>query len=76
MAVSLPGWGRGSKREKVSLGEYPTYSLAEVRKWRDDCKVLAGRGLSPMALNRGDPIPEDAGTAVRELAQALSGTGA
>jgi integrase len=59
------------KQEKVTLGDYPTYSLAEARTWRDDCKALAGRGLSPMALKRGDPIPEDAAPAVKELAQAF-----
>ena len=63
--------GRGSKQEKVSLGEYPTYSLAEARTWRDDCKVLVGRGLSPMALKRGDPIPDDTKPEVKEIAQAF-----
>jgi integrase len=61
--------GRGSKQEKVSLGDYPAYSLAEARSWRDDCKALAGRGLSPMALKRGDAIPDDATPAAKELAQ-------
>ncbi|MGX2042254.1 tyrosine-type recombinase/integrase [Methylocaldum sp. MU1018] len=63
--------GRGAKQEKITLGEYPAYSLAEARTWRDDCKALAGRGLSPMALKRGDPIPGDAAPAVKELAQAF-----
>ena len=63
--------GRGAKQEKVTLGDYPTYSLSEARTWRDDCKILAGRGLSPMALRRGDAIPEDAAPAVKELAQAF-----
>ena len=63
--------GRGAKQEKVTLGDYPTYSLAEARTWRDDCKILARRGLSPMALRRGDAIPEDAAPAVKELAQAF-----
>lgn len=63
--------GRGSKQEKVSLGEYPTYSLAEARTWRDDCKVLVGRGLSPMAIKRGDPIPDDTKPEVKEIAQAF-----
>lgn len=48
------------KQEKVTPGDYPAYSLAEARTWRDDCKALAGRGLSPMALKRGDPVPGDA----------------
>ena len=59
--------GRGSKQEKVSLGDYPTYSLAEARTWRDDCKALAGRGLSPMALKRGDQLPTDTAPAAKEL---------
>lgn len=63
--------GRGAKQEKVTLGDYPTYSLAEARSWREDCKRLAGRGLSPMALRRGDPIPEDAAPIDKELAQAF-----
>lgn len=61
--------GRGSKQEKVTLGDYPAYSLGEARTWRDDCKALASRGLSPMALRRGDPIPEAAVPTAKELAQ-------
>lgn len=56
------------KQEKVTLGDYPTYSLAEARSWRDDCKALAGRGLSPMGLKRGDPTPDNAAPAAKELA--------
>lgn len=63
--------GRGAKQEKVTLGEYPSYSLAEARAWRDACKVLAGRGLSPMAMKRGDAIPEDAAPAIKEAAEAF-----
>lgn len=61
--------GRNTKQEKVTLGDYPTYSLADARTWRDGCKALAGRGLSPMALKRGDPIPDDVTPAAKELAQ-------
>lgn len=65
--------GREAKQEKITLGDYPTYALIEARSWRDDCKVLAGRGLSPMALKRGDAIPDAATPAVKELAQAFIG---
>lgn len=61
--------GRGSKQEKITLGDYPAYSLADARSWRDDCKALAGRGLSPMALKRGDQIPDDSPSGAKELAQ-------
>lgn len=59
------------KQEKATLGDYPAYSLAEARAWRDDCKALVERGLSPMALKRGDPIPDDAAPTVKELGQAF-----
>src|SRR5574343_1350111 len=61
--------GRGAKQEKITLGDYPAYGLADARSWRDDCKALAGRGLSPMALKRGDPIPDDVQPTAKELAQ-------
>lgn len=59
------------KQEKLALGDYPGYSLAEARAWRDDCKALAVRGLSPMALKRGDAIPDDTAPAAKEQAQAF-----
>lgn len=59
------------RQEKARLGAYPDYSLAQARAWRDDCKVLVARGLSPAALKRGDPIPDDATEGTRELAGAF-----
>jgi len=57
------------KQEKITLGEYPAFSLAEARTWRSDCQALVERGVSPAALKRGDPIPEDAPQGVRDLAR-------
>lgn len=59
----------GDKQEKATLGTYPAFSLAEARAWRDQAKALAARGVSPAGLKRGDPIPEDAPQAVREMAR-------
>ncbi|MBT8420576.1 MAG: tyrosine-type recombinase/integrase [Gammaproteobacteria bacterium] len=59
------------KQEKITLGDYPAHTLAEARQWRNDCKVLAERGLSPMRLKRGDSIPEDTKPEVREIAQSF-----
>jgi len=59
------------KQEKVTLGDYPAHSLAEARSWRDDCKALAKRGLSPMALKRGALIPDDASPAAKDQAEAF-----
>lgn len=60
--------GRGAKQEKVTLGGYPDFSLADARTWRDDCRGLVQRGLSPMALRRGDPTPPTASPAAMEMA--------
>jgi len=62
---------RNEKQEKVTLGEYPTYSLAEARQWGTDCAALVKRGLSPMALKRGDAIPDDVKPEAKELANAF-----
>lgn len=56
------------KQEKVSLGEYPAWSLGDARQWRDAAKDLAKRGVSPMALARGDSIPGDLPPLVQEQA--------
>ena len=60
--------GRGAKQEKVTLGEYPVYSLGDARAWRESSKALAARGVSPMALKRGDLVSADATPAAKELA--------
>ena len=57
-----------SKQEKVTLGEYPNYSLAAARQWRTDCCALISRGLSPMSLKRGDLIADDVKPEAKELA--------
>ena len=46
------------KQEKATLGEYPSFSLAEARKWREDCRGLVARGISPAAerkKQKGEP---------------------
>ncbi len=36
------------RQEKVTLGEYPVYSLAQARQWLADCRTIIARGESPM----------------------------
>ncbi|TAN65405.1 MAG: DUF4102 domain-containing protein [Methylobacter sp.] len=57
--------------EKLTLGKYPTYSLAEARQWRTACTALVTHGLSPMALKRGDAIADDVKPEAKELADAF-----
>lgn len=40
------------KQEKVTLGEYPAYSLAQARRWREECRAMVERGESPMRVKR------------------------
>lgn len=76
---SLPSgkkrWGMkyrfNGKQETARLGDYPAFSLADARRWRDACKALVSRGLSPSALKRGDELPEDTTPAIKEMAEAF-----
>ena len=40
------------KQEKVTLGEYPAFTLAEARKWREECRAMVAKGKSPMQAKR------------------------
>lgn len=31
------------RQEKVILGEYPAFSLADARKWREECRAMVVR---------------------------------
>lgn len=57
------------KQEKITLGHYPAFSLVEARSWRDDCKLLFKRGISPMALKRGDAIADHHSSLIKELGE-------
>lgn len=68
---ALPGGSRvwrlryrlAGKQEKVTLGAYPAFTLAEARAWREDCKALVARGISPMAMKQGAPATSEAAKA-------------
>ena len=44
--------GRAGKKEKVTLGEYPSYSLADARRWREECRARIARGESPARVKQ------------------------
>ena len=35
------------KAKKTTLGEYPYYSLADARQWREECRLKVAKGVSP-----------------------------
>lgn len=40
------------RQEKVTLGEYPAYSLADARQWCEECRSMVAKGESPMVARR------------------------
>lgn len=48
--------GRSGKKEKVTLGEYPAYSLTEGRRWRDECRAKIAHGQSPARAKREEKV--------------------
>ncbi len=53
----------GGKQEKVTLGPYPAFSLAEARAWREEARALVARGISPMGMKAGTPPQNEAAKA-------------
>jgi hypothetical protein len=43
--------GRGSRKEKLTLGETPAHALAQGRLWREQCRALSSRSW-PVAGSR------------------------
>ena len=35
-------------QEKVTLGEYPAFTLLDARQWREECRGFIAKGISPM----------------------------
>lgn len=62
----------GGKQETVRLGDYPDFGLAEARQWRAESKALVSRGLSPMALKRGDAVPTSTPLTAKELVESYN----
>src|SRR5215469_722434 len=52
--------GRGSKKEKVTLGEYPAFSITEARRWREESRELVAHGKSPAAAKQSSKEAESA----------------
>jgi len=40
------------RQEKVTLGEYPSHTLAEARQWCEECRAMVAKGDSPMMARR------------------------
>ncbi len=54
--------GRGSKKEKVTLGEYPSFTLAQARQWREESRTMVAQRRSPAAAKQASKAAEVAVT--------------
>ncbi|MBX6420321.1 MAG: tyrosine-type recombinase/integrase [Nevskia sp.] len=52
--------GRGSKKEKVTLGEYPAFTLVQARQWREECRAMLAHGRSPAAARQASKAAQAA----------------
>ena len=50
--------GRGSKKERVTLGEYPAHTLSQARLWREQCRALIAHGQSPAAAKQAERVAQ------------------
>lgn len=57
------------RQEKVTLGEYPAFSLTEARQWREECRAMAAKGESPMRARREAKIAEKEADTVEEFSK-------
>lgn len=42
------------KPQKATLGEYPAFTLAEARLWREECRAMIAHGVSPAQKKQQD----------------------
>jgi len=57
------------RQEKVTLGEYPAFSLVDARKWREECRSMVAKGKSPMQAKREAKIAEKEADTVEEFSR-------
>jgi len=59
----------GGRQEKVTLGEYPAFTLANARKWREECRAMVAKGESPMRAKQKAKIAEKEADTVEEFSK-------
>ncbi len=57
------------KKETITLGKFPKFSLAEARQWRTQCLKLVGLGISPKALKQGEVSLTDLNPQQKQFAE-------
>ncbi|UJR63673.1 tyrosine-type recombinase/integrase [Dickeya zeae] len=57
------------KQEKATLGEYPAFSLAEARLWREKCRSMIAHGVSPAQKMQEEKAKQKEPTTVEAFAK-------
>ena len=52
------------KPQKATLGEYPAFTLAEARLWREECRAMIAHGVSPAQKKQQDKTKQKEPTTV------------
>ncbi|HHW8626012.1 TPA: integrase arm-type DNA-binding domain-containing protein [Salmonella enterica] len=57
-----------NKSQQITLGEYPAFSLAEARLWREKCRSLVAHGINPAQKKQEEKLKQKDPTARQTLA--------
>lgn len=58
-----------NKSQKITLGEYPAFSLAEARLWREKCRSMVAHGINPAQKKQEEKIKQKDPTTVKTFAK-------
>ncbi|EBH8193403.1 DUF4102 domain-containing protein [Salmonella enterica subsp. enterica serovar Typhimurium str. UK-1] len=58
-----------NKSQQITLGEYPAFSLAEARLWREKCRSLVARGINPAQKKQEEKLKQKDPTTVKTFAK-------
>ena len=58
-----------NKLQKVTLGEYPSFSLAEARMWCEKCRSMVAHGINPAQKKQEEKLKQNDPTTVKAFAK-------
>ncbi len=58
-----------NKSQKITLGEYPAFSLAEARLWREKCRSMVAHGINSAQKKQEEKLKQKDPTTVKTFAK-------
>lgn len=58
-----------NKSQKITLGEYPAFSLSEARIWREKCRSMVAHGVNPAQKKQEDKLKQKDPTTAKAFAK-------